>query len=241
MLKWIMIAALPLAACGSLHQETAETNGVTPSGSGASRSYAVADFTGVELRGPDNVDVKVGGPFSVRAEGDPGQLDQLVVERVGDQLRVDRKHGLHWDWHDGKPVRVFVTLPSLKQASLAGSGDMTVDKASGDFDGSVSGSGNLRVGAISGGSTSLSIAGSGGLVAGGAADKLHLSIAGSGDIDATGLKANSGEVSIAGSGNVRATVAGPVDVSLMGSGDADIKGGARCSVSKLGSGEAHCV
>ncbi len=59
----VIAAALPLAACGGLHRDWAESKGTPAVGSGASRTYQVADFTGVELRGPDNVDVTVGGAF----------------------------------------------------------------------------------------------------------------------------------------------------------------------------------
>jgi CarD family transcriptional regulator len=56
-------AMLPLAACQSNWEKKGEA--AQASGAGATRSYAATGFTGVELRGSDDVDVKTGQTFSV--------------------------------------------------------------------------------------------------------------------------------------------------------------------------------
>lgn len=233
----ILAAALPLAACNVGNGMSG--NVVQPSGQGATRSFDVADFTGVSLRGADDVEVRT-GPFSVTAEGDSALLDRLEIRKDGDTLRIGRKSG-NWNWSSDKGARIIVTLPALASADIAGSGDMTIDGAKGDFEGAVAGSGNLTLGTLAGGKANLSIAGSGDIaVRGGTASALDISIAGSGDVTATGLKASSADISIAGSGNVRGQVSGPAKVSLVGSGDVELTGGAQCTVSKMGSGDARC-
>ena len=65
--RYMLLALLPLAACSG----TARSEGTPPSGTGGNRTFAVNGFTGVDAAGPDDVDVRVGSGFSVRAEGDP--------------------------------------------------------------------------------------------------------------------------------------------------------------------------
>ncbi|WP_326525318.1 head GIN domain-containing protein [Sphingomonas sp.] len=236
-----ILAALPLAACGSVAIGSDKGDRVEPSGAGGSRTYQVTDFTGVELAGADDVDVKVGSAFSVRAEGPAEELDKLEIRRDGDTLRVGRKRDGGW-LKSSKPVKIHVTMPAIREASLAGSGDMTVDTVQGgDFEGDLAGSGNLRVGRLQAGKVSFDLAGSGNIVAGaGQAERLEVDIAGSGNVEARGVKARGADISIAGSGNVAAEVDGDAKVTIMGSGDVTLGGKARCTTSKMGSGSVRC-
>lgn len=242
----LAVAALPVAACSGRGHAGDSEPGIKGTGSGTSRSFQAADFTSVELRGSDDVDVRTGASFSVRAEGPSEQLDKLKIVRVGDTLRIGRidHNGLSWDDfgnHRGRQVKIFVTMPRMAGASIAGSGDMTVDKVEGArFAGSSAGSGSLVVGALAVEDADLSIAGSGDMQVKGSAKQLEIDIAGSGSVDGAGLKAQGAKVSIAGSGNARADVTGPARVSVMGSGDVDLGPGAKCTTSKMGSGDVHC-
>jgi hypothetical protein len=233
---WI-IALLPLAACQSNWEKG---QAAQPSGSGASRSFAASGFTSVELRGPDDVEVKTGGNFAVTAEGDPAVLDQLDIRVDEGTLRVGRKDRNDWSMRGSKGVKIRVTMPRLTGASVAGSGNLTADRGEGTFGGAIAGSGNLDIGELRATTADLSIAGSGDLRVAGSAEKLSAAIAGSGDIDAKGLTAAGADISIAGSGNVLGTVKGQASVSIVGSGDVELGGGAKCEVSKLGSGEVRC-
>lgn len=197
-----LLMLLPLIACSAGNAETGEA--AEARGTGPARTYDVAGFTGVELRGSDDVDVRVGPAFSVRAQGPSDELDRLEIRRDGDTLRIGRKRG-NWGWSKGQGVKVFVTMPRISVAAVAGSGDMAVDRVDGDrFEGAVAGSGNLALGAIRADAAELSIAGSGDLTGAGRVRKLEMNIAGSGDIDARQLTAAEASVSIAGSGNARA-------------------------------------
>ncbi|MDT8759300.1 DUF2807 domain-containing protein [Sphingomonas psychrotolerans] len=215
-MRLLLIAALlPLGACQS-NAERGEA--AQPSGTGTTRSFAATGFTGVELRGSDDVDVRT-GPFAVTAEGEAKVLDQLDIRVVDGTLRIGRKQS-SWGSND-RGARIHVVMPKLSAAALSGSGDLAIADLRAD-------------------DAELSIAGSGDMTVAGSVSKLSASIAGSGDIKAKGLTATSADVSIAGSGNVVATVKGPASVSIIGSGDAELGGGAKCSVSAMGSGEAHC-
>lgn len=236
MRRLIFVAALPLAACG---HSSADTPGVPGSGSGPARSFAVADFTGVEVTGSDDVDVSTGTGFSVRAEGDPGELDKLRVVREGTMLEVGRKPG--FSFGTARKTKVLVTMPQIGDARVTGSGDIAIDHVDGDrFSGATSGSGDLSVRALRVGALDLSIAGSGDMAMSGQARSLKAEVSGSGNIDARHLKVSDATVEVAGSGNVSAAVAGSAKVSLDGSGDVDLGDTARCQISKTGSGSVRC-
>ena len=234
-----LLFTLPLIACSANAAGTDET--AEARGTGPSRDYAMSGFSAVELHGSDDVEVRVGPAFSVRAQGPAEELDRLQITRSGDSLRIGRKRTTGMNWSGGEGVKVFVTMPSLAGASVSGSGDMTVDRVEGDrFSGTVAGSGSLAVGAMRADDVSLSIAGSGDLIGAGTARTLKMEIAGSGDIDARQLTASEARVSIAGSGNARAAVNGPARISIAGSGDVELGGSPRCTTSKVGSGEVRC-
>lgn len=214
------------------------------SGHQETRSFAAAGFDRVELAGSDNVVVKVGGKESVTATGDSAVLDRLEIEVRGGKLHVGRKRNSGWiDLGGGRHGNaiVTVTLPRINGAAVAGSGDLSVDRARADaFAGAVAGSGNLRLASLETRSASFDVAGSGNITVGGAATSVNVSIAGSGDVDAGALKSDQAKISVAGSGNVKAGVNGAASVSIMGSGDVDILGSAKCSVTKMGSGSVRC-
>jgi hypothetical protein len=234
----LMVALLPLAACQSNWEKQGQA--VQASGTGATRSFAASGFTGVELQGPDDVNVTTGQKFSVTAEGDPKVLDLLDIRVVDGALRVGRKDSKDRWFSNDHGARVHVVMPKLTSAAVSGSGDLKADRAEGDFNGAIAGSGDLTVVDLRANAVDLSVAGSGDLNVAGSASKLSASVAGSGNIEAQRLAVASADVSIAGSGNVHGTVKGPASVSIVGSGDAELGGGAKCSVTSVGSGEARC-
>jgi len=236
--RYMLLALLPLTACSG----TARSEGTPPSGTGGNRTFAIDGFTGVDAAGPDDVDVRVGSGFSVRAEGDPKILDKLEIVREGDTLMVRRKsHGFSWGGTSDHGAKIYITMPRMTAASTTGSGDMTVDHVDGEkFQAAITGAGDLRVGSIGVQSVALSVTGSGNLSTSGTARTGSFSITGSGDIETPKLSLGQASVNVMGSGGVTAAVNGPASVDVMGSGDVTLTGGAKCTTSKMGSGEVSC-
>lgn len=228
-------AAALLGACNSARGEDG--------GPVVDRDYQVGNFDRLELAGAYDVTVRTGAAPSVHARGNEKLIEQLVVEVRNGALSVHPKdRGFRWGSGPRGKVDLMVTVPALRGAELAGSGDIRIDRVAGDrFDGGIAGSGDLSVERVEVGSLKFAIAGSGGARAGsGRAQSVEYDIAGSGDINANGVAADSAKVSIAGSGNVTAQAAKAADVSIMGSGNVEISGGAKCNISKAGSGSVRC-
>ncbi|RIA44008.1 putative autotransporter adhesin-like protein [Hephaestia caeni] len=243
-----LLAMLPLVACSGQSDATDATSTtaaggdpVTAQGTGTSRNYDVTGFDQIDLRGPDDVDVRVGAAFAIQATGPADLLDKLEIVRDGDTLKVGRR-GNSFSWGgEGRAIKIMVTMPAIRGASVAGSGNLSVDRVEGDdFAASASGSGDMTIGAIKTRSASFSVAGSGDINAAGTTGAVKMNITGSGDIDAERLAATTGNIAVQGSGEVEATVTGNAKVSVTGSGDVEVHGGAKCDVSKMGSGDVRC-
>jgi Putative auto-transporter adhesin, head GIN domain len=231
-----LVGLLALGACSGSDAAT----GV--SGPAGTRTYAVSAFDAVSLAGSDNVRVVRGPAASVSASGPAKELDRLDIRVDGSTLKIGRKRE-SWgmNWSGGPGVTVTVTTPGINRAAIGGSGDMTIDKVSGErFEGSIGGSGDLELADAQVTRAELSLAGSGNIRIAGRATNAEMSIAGSGDIAAERLASQTAEISVAGSGNVRAAATGKAKISLVGSGDVTVKGTKDCEVSKIGSGEARC-
>lgn len=233
----IIAASAATSACGHSRDENP--------GPPVSQSYQVGNFDQLEVAGPFDVKIHTGAAPSVQAKGNQKLIERLVVEVKGNKLLIHPKerHGWFGSWSSvsGKG-EIAVTVPTLRAATLAGSGGIDIDKVQGDsFDGQIAGSGDLRVGSVDVGSLKIGIAGSGGAHAGsGKAKSAEYEIAGSGGVDGAAVTVEGLKISIAGSGSVKARATGKADVNIMGSGDVEVTGGAKCAVSKAGAGDVRC-
>lgn len=232
--------AMSVAACSfSWDGDDAQGSGVPAQGTGGTRSYAVRDFDAVALGGTGDVEVRVGGDWSVTATGAPEVLDKLVIERDGDTLKLGRKRGTSWG--KGDKVRFTVTMPRIEEASIGGAGSITVDRVpSGNFEGNIGGSGRLDIRNLAVDKAEFAIGGSGTVLASGRARALEATIGGSGNLQLKPLSTETAEITIAGAGNVEATASRTADVTILGSGNVTIGGGAKCSTTKMGGGTVRC-
>ena len=241
MRKAIVIGMVAAAAAStSCARERHQSGGPT-----VERNYQVGGFERIEAAGGYEVEVHTGAAPSVHAKGSEKDLERLVIEVKGDRLLIHplEKHGMfHIGWRSHGKTVISVTVPQLRGADVAGSGDIRIDNVRGDsFAGTIAGSGGLSLGNVEVKSLDFRIAGSGSAQGQkGRAQNVSLNIAGSGDIDTKGVASETASVSIAGSGNVTAHASGTASVSMMGSGDVELSGGAKCSISKHGSGDVRC-
>lgn len=209
----------------------------------AARDFQVGAFQKINAAGSAEVTVRVGGAPSVHAEGDKKALDELDIQVVNGSLNIGRKSSGGWNfgWGHHRRIRITVTVPSLAGASLAGSGDIHIDKVGGpSFEGSVAGSGDIAVDHLEVGEAHFSIAGSGDVKAAGKVGRANLSTAGSGDMRTGGLEAGTATISIMGSGGAQLRVTQSADITIMGSGDVHVAGTTNCQIHKAGSGDVHC-
>lgn len=242
----LSFAALSLSACGYSVTDAvddikkADGDGFADGKPISTETATTGSFSKVKALGPDNIVFITGGAFSIKAIGNAKAIATLRYKIDGDSIIVGREKG-SWFGEEGEGVTVTLTAPALAEASLAGSGDFSADKMTGDeVVVKIAGSGNLKVESVTGKKLESKIAGSGDALLSGKVDSVDISILGSGSIDAQKLTATDAEVSIAGSGDVRLTATGKVEAKVAGSGSIDVTGGAKCSSKSMGSGSINC-
>jgi hypothetical protein len=229
------------AALVMLLMSACSTSGAAVSGTGSAgqRSFDVGAFNSVDLAGPYNVVVTVGGAPSVRAEGDEEALERMEVRLEDGHLVIGTRRGT-WGPMQGNAT-VYVTAPALESAAVAGSGDMRVGAfRAASFDANIAGSGNLLLEGLETDAASFDVAGSGNVQASGRTQQTRISIAGSGHTRLGAFESASADITVAGSGGAELRATGTAAVSIVGSGDVAITGGARCTVSRVGSGDVSC-
>lgn len=232
--------ALAGAGCNADAQEGKAEQEARPS---AQRSFQVGAFQSVSSTGPYDIVVAVGGAPSVRAEGDAEMVERLEVVVEDGVLRIGFVDGTSFRSMFGRERRatLHITVPSLAAASLAGSGDIRIDRVEGArFAGDLSGSGDIEIGQLRVGEAAFNLAGSGSIRAAGTAQSAAVSLAGSGDIQLGSLETRTLAVSLMGSGDVQARATETARVSLMGPGDVTVSGPARCQIEQRGPGEVRC-
>lgn len=203
------------------------------------RNFPVSAFDRLDLRGSADVDVRKGAALSVVATGEAEDIDRLDIRVDGGQLVIGTKPG-KWNWSSRKGVRVIVTTPGLAAATLSGSGNVAVDRIDGGFNGTISGSGNMRLPSVNSPTFGLLISGSGEVSAAGQCGDGKIHVSGSGNVEAASLRCTTMRVTVSGSGNVDAMATGTADLSISGSGNIKLAGGARCTTRTSGSGTVRC-
>ena len=207
----------------------------------AERNFTVASFDSVEASGSQTVSVATGKAASVRAEGSAADLDKLDIRVDGGKLEIGTKSKWGAGWSSSGPVRVFVTVPMVREVAVAGSGSVSVDRVKvPTFSAEVAGSGSARIAALDAQNANFSTAGSGSVEASGTCTDAKAETAGSGAIRIGGLKCATLKAETAGSGDIDAFASKSADISIMGSGTVHVAGGAKCTTSTMGSGKAIC-
>ncbi len=165
------------------------------SGVAGAESRTVTDFTGVELAGAINVNVRVGGPRRVVVHADDNLLDR-VTARVRSGILVIDTHG---SFTANSPTYVDVTTPALVAADLSGSGE-------------------LAVAAVAARTFTATLAGSGVLSVSGRADQVDATVSGSGSLRLGSLVGKDVRVAVAGTGEVAVQATDSLDASVSGTG-----------------------
>jgi hypothetical protein len=256
------LAGLAVVLVG-LSYNVLRAQGLEHAGESGSRALATetrpvdAGINVIKLAGPVDLRLRQGATASMNVRAEQRFLAKIVTAQSGNTLTIDTKGIII---NPRRAMVVELTLPSLQELRVLGSGEATVTGFSGpalqlglsgsgdmNFKGqyqhitaSLSGSGDLTVDGGNSDEVEFSIAGSGDVSARGTSKSLTVRIAGSGGVDAADLHADSVSLNIMGSGDAHLYAKSAAAVAIRGSGDATIDGNpAQRSVSKTGSGDVH--
>lgn len=185
-------------------------------------SRDVSGFDEIETNGSIDVFVKKGSTFSVRLRADADVIDAIETVVTGDRLTIGLARGRYGRI---KVLEAYITLPTLTELELNGSGSLDVDMMDGDSASlSLRGSGDIEIETIDVEDVSIELKGSGDIEAEGRCNMVDIELKGSGDIELDDLRCANAEVSISGSGDVEIYASKAFTGSVRGSGDINVYG-----------------
>jgi hypothetical protein len=169
-------------------------------------------------------------------------IEHLVVEVRNGKLLVhsERQRGFfHFgSWHGRGTVAVTVTVPQLRGATIAGSGDIRLALEAQRISLAVDGSGDTEL-SVTADTVTADNHGSGEIAISGETRELDVNLSGSGDFNGFELEAQNARVGVNGSGDANVYVTGELTGSTNGSGDITYDGNPQnVSISENGSGDA---
>ena len=193
------------------------------SGKVVERERSIIGYSKIRILGPIDVKLRASESERIKVSADDN-VEPLIETRLdGETLVVDVKKDSSFSTRN--KVVVHIDFKRLDALVLAGSGDIHLDRISGEkFTASISGSGDIKIADINVAQFMGSVSGSGELRVAGKATTQIWSIAGSGDVWSEKLKGQLIKISIAGSGDARLGSAETLDVTIAGSGDVTYSG-----------------
>ncbi len=199
-------------------------------------------FDRVRVEGPFDVTLSTGKGSSGVVSGDTRAIDAVNVRVEGRTLIVSAGAN-GWGGYPGDAkgqVRVRVTTPMLRAASVAGGGQLRIDRIRAQtVDLSVAGAGALSVDRIEADQLNATMNGTGAMTLGGTAGRARFLNSGTGAIDAGTLVARDLIVVSQGMGSSVFNARYTADISAMGIGGIAVSGSPKCTV--RGPGPVACA
>jgi hypothetical protein len=195
---------------------SSSSNTVQGSGVRVKESRTMPAFDSVDLAGSNNVVIRVGEEQSVQVYGDDNLIDRVTTDVDATTLVIGSKSG---SYSTSSPMRVEVSVPSLSELTLSGSGMVVAT-------------------GVEGAQLTVTISGSGVVRATGMTQQLGVTVSGSGQAELGGVEATAVQAVVSGSGEIVVTATSSLDASIPGSGSI-MYGGNPTNVTKsvTGSGE----
>ena len=161
------------------------------SGQRTSRSYDLTDFDRIDVEGQWQITIERGDAWSVAVETPVEILDNVTVERDGDELSIGYRGGWCGNcFRDGNTLKATITMPDIESLDLSGATQLSFS----GFDG---------------GSLSLDVSGAVALTgASSRFDTLSLDLSGAGSVDFSDVRVTDANVDISGASNVKMQMAG---------------------------------
>ncbi len=180
-------------------------------------AYTNTGFDSIQAASGINV-VLSQGPFAVKAEAPEGNLDRIIVEQNGRELKLSRKSDMNWFGGNGHYV-VNVSAPAITSITASGGADLeSLALQSETLALSASGGGDLDLKGLKVTTLSASVSGGGDINAAGMCVNAAITTAGGGDFNGSDLDCASVTASASGGGDigVRASASANGDASSGG-------------------------
>ncbi|WP_425407932.1 head GIN domain-containing protein [Hyphococcus sp.] len=170
------------------------------------RTIDVTGFDRIDIAGVYEIDVTVGGDYSVQISGAPSEMEKLDASVSNGELVLDqdRSKKTKRSWRNTGLTAVII-LPSLSAIDIAGVADATVRGVEGDeFRVDLSGVGDIDVSGTCG--------------------RLDADVSGVGELNARALECRDVDVEVSGIGEAKVYASQSVDAAVNGIGSISVYG-----------------
>jgi hypothetical protein len=160
----------------------------------------LSEFSGVSSSGSKNISISYGTAFKVELRGSSNLIPKYRTRIVGSTIKLGYENLVRIENDD---IRVYVTVPRIKEVSLSGSGNIDISGAfpkQDRFETYISGSGDVNL------EDDMQV------------DRVITDISGSGKANLNPLQCQTADVNISGSGEVKLGVEEHLKVKISGSG-----------------------
>lgn len=106
------------------------------------KEFTVTDFNRLEISNDFDVTIVQGNSYSIKANGDRRNIDDLILRRYDNTLRIKYDNDGHAENRQYKTY-LSITMPSLNGVLLSGAAVTRISGATKDFDATLSGASEL--------------------------------------------------------------------------------------------------
>ena len=170
----------------------------------ASRSYDLSGFEGIDVSGVYELEVAVGGEYSIEISGPDKELERVEVSVENGILVLSQDESRDFFAND-KGVNARITLPKLTSLEVSGVVDADITAIDAE---------NFRV----------DVSGVGDVELAGKCDELEVELSGVGELDASDLRCEVVDVSLSGLGDATVHASKAANAHVSGMGEIDIHG-----------------
>lgn len=208
----------------------------------AERTYSITDFERIRVTGPFRVVVVADRMTTVRGSGTTDALDRVRLDVKGRTLfvRMDRSNFGGSDTK-GSPAIITIRAPALREASLAGSGSLSLNGMKGlRVSLVVEGSGTLTATNVAADRLDVGVVGTGSLIMSGNARTATVTARGAGSVKGDALSVDDLSINWESAGDGGFTATRTAKVTSIGTGNVTVSGKAACTVTNGGNGQVSC-
>lgn len=195
------------------------------------RSFTFVDFDRVEIEDAFEVTITQGTQFSIKAEGDYRNLDDMRVFKSGSTLEIEFE-----DNHSRQyTTYITITMPVLYEANFSGAVNATVNgfRNQNEFSAILSGASLAQIDLFAT-KTDFRLSGASRVRLTGEANSLAASISGASNLSAYEFPVKTGRIILSGASQAQVTVADQLAGDVSGASELTYKGNPQVSVEASG-------
>ena len=234
MAKLLSILTVFICMLVSIHSQ-AQVMGIKGEGEVITQAITLEALKGINLAIAGNVILTQGSPQKIEMQGQKNILDNIKREVKNGVWGISFDKNVK----EAKEVTIRITLATLEQIGLSGSGEITsTNTFTGltSLDINMAGSGEVHL-AYQAQKSEVNLSGSGEVELSGTSPQFEINMSGSGEVSAADLKTETCAVNISGSGDAKVHASNQLSSFISGSGDVQYTGSPSVNAKISGSGE----